>query len=94
LGKFTKEEHEGFLPIAPDFVVEILAKGDPLRKRQAKMKQWLENGVRLGWLIDPFRAKIYIYRVGQRPEAIQKPEAFEGDGPVAGFRLEMERFWA
>ncbi len=91
LGKFTKEEHEGFLPIAPDFVVEILAKGDPLRKRQAKMQQWLENGALLGWLIDPFRATIRIYRPGQQAELVRKPEVLEGGGPITGFRLEMER---
>ena len=84
LGKFTKEEHEGFLPIAPDFVVEILAKGDPLRERQAKMKQWLANGAELGWLLDPFRARAHIYRSGQRPEIFTKPEVLEGDGPNCG----------
>jgi Uma2 family endonuclease len=94
LGRFTKKEHEGFLPIAPDFVVEILAKGDPLRKRQAKMQQWLENGAQLGWLIDPFRAAVHNYRPGKKPEMLQRPGVLEGDGPIAGFRLNMERFWA
>jgi Uma2 family endonuclease len=94
LGKFTKQPHEGFLPIAPDFVVEILAKGDPLRKRQAKMEQWLANGAPLGWLIDPFRAKVYIYQRGQQPKTLQRPEFLEGEGPVAGFQLKMERLWA
>ena len=93
LGKFPKEEHEGFLPIAPDFVVEILAKGDPLRKRQAKMEQWLGNGAQLGWLIDPFRAKVYIYRSGQRLGSLDKPKMIFGDGPIAGFRLDMGKLW-
>src|SRR5271170_2998635 len=52
LAPFSKEDRWSFLPIAPDFVVEILAKGDPPAERQGKMEQWLENGAQLGWLID------------------------------------------
>jgi Uma2 family endonuclease len=89
LSKFTKKEHEGFLPIAPDFVVEILADGDPLAERQAKMLQWLENGAQLGWLIDPFQQTAAIYRAGEPPRVLEKPDVLDGDRPIAGFTLEM-----
>jgi Uma2 family endonuclease len=94
LAPFSKEERWSFLPISPDFVAEILAKGDPLAERQAKMEQWLRNGAQLGWLIDPFEARVYIYRPRQPPQTLYKPEVSEGDGPTKGFRLKMERVWA
>ncbi len=94
LAPFSKEERWSFLPIAPDFVVEILAKGDPLAERQAKMQQWLENGAQLGWLIDPFGETVSIHRLGQQPETLHKPKVLEGEGSVVGFRLETQKLWA
>jgi Uma2 family endonuclease len=58
------------------------------------MEMWMANGAQLGWLIDPYAATVYIYRPGQQPEVLPKPEVMVGEGPIAGFRLEMERFWA
>ena len=54
----------------------------------------MANGAQLGWLIDPYTATVYIYRPGQQPETLQRPEVVEGEDPIGGFRLEMERFWA
>ena len=54
----------------------------------------MANGAQLGWLIDPYAANCLIYRPGQQPETLIKPEVLEGEGPITGFRLEMERFWA
>jgi Uma2 family endonuclease len=58
------------------------------------MELWMANGAQLGWLIDPYAATVYIHRPGQQPETLQRPEVLEGEGPIAGFRLELERFWA
>ena len=54
----------------------------------------MSNGAQLAWLIDPIRKLAIVYRPGQQPETLHKPEVLEGEGPIAGFRLEMERFWA
>jgi Uma2 family endonuclease len=94
LSRFTPEEQEKYLPICPEFIVEMRSHSDPIAVLQEKMELWIANGAQLGWLFDPFSATAYIYRPGQQPETLQKPEVLEGEGPIAGFRLEMGRFWA
>jgi len=54
----------------------------------------MSNGAQLAWLIDPIRKLAVVYRPGQQPETLHRPEVIEGEGPITGFRLEMERFWA
>jgi Uma2 family endonuclease len=58
------------------------------------MEQWMANGAQVAWLIDPIRKLAVIYRPGQQPETMTKPEVLDGKGQIAGFRLEMGRFWA
>ena len=94
LERFTSEQQEKYLPICPEFIAEMRSQSDSIAVLQAKMEQWMANGAQLGWLIDPYTATVYIYRPGQQPETLHKPEVLEGEGPIAGFRLEMERFWA
>jgi Uma2 family endonuclease len=91
---FSSEEQEKFLPICPDFIAEVRSKSDDLSATREKMERWMANGAQLGWLIDPYSATVYIYRPGQQPETLHKPEVLEGEDPIVGFRLEMERFWA
>jgi Uma2 family endonuclease len=59
----------------------------------AKMKQWISNGVRLAWRIDPFGGTVAIYAPGQDPVVLTRPETVEGTEPVTGFRLKMARVW-
>jgi len=94
LEQFSAEEQEKFLPICPDFIVEVRSKSDALFAVTEKMERWMANGAQLGWLVDPYSAIVSIYRPGQQPETLQRPEMLEGEGLIAGFRLEMERFWA
>jgi Uma2 family endonuclease len=93
LDQFSSKEQEKFLPICPDFIAEIRSQSDALSAAKEKMERWMANGAQLGWLIDPYAATAYIYRPGQLPEALHKPEALEGEGPIAGFKLEMEPIW-
>jgi len=94
LARFTPEEQEGYLPICPEFIAEMRSHSDSLAALKEKMDLWMANGARLGWLIDPYSATATIYRPGQQPETLQEPEVLNGEGPIAGFRLEMGRFWA
>jgi Uma2 family endonuclease len=94
LRKFTAKEHEKFLPICPEFIAEIRSQSDTISALQEKMEMCMANGAQLGWLIDPYAATVSIYRPGREPETLQRPEVLNGEGPIAGFRLEMERFWA
>jgi Uma2 family endonuclease len=93
LTALSVRERERFLPFAPDFLIEILSPSDSLPELEAKMKQWIANGVRLAWRIDPFGGTVAIYAAGADPVVLDRPEVVEGTGPVAGFRLKMVRVW-
>jgi Uma2 family endonuclease len=90
----SKQQQRGFTPFCPDFLIELRSPSDSASAAEEKMDQWMANGANLAWLIDPIRKLGIIYRPGQQPETLHKPEVLEGEGPVAGFRLEMGRFWA
>jgi Uma2 family endonuclease len=93
LAQFTKEQKSRFLHLCPDFVVELISPGDRLSKIQAKMVQWIENGAALGWLIDADQRTVYVYRPGTDPERLTDVDHVDGEGPVAGFRLELTDIW-
>ena len=90
----TDKQQEGFLPVCPEFVVELRSPGDRASQVEAKLEFWMSRGVQLGWLIDPQRRLAMVYRLGQEPETLLRPELLEGEGPLAGFHLKMQRFWA
>jgi Uma2 family endonuclease len=94
LASLTEHARERFLPFAPDFLIEILSLSDSLAALDAKMEQWIANGARLAWRIDPFGGTVAIFAAGTAPLLLDRPEILEGTGPIAGFRLKMERIWA
>jgi Uma2 family endonuclease len=89
----SEYEQERYLPFAPDFVVEILSRSDSLSELDAKMEQWIANGVRLGWRIDPYGFTVAIYSADGAPRILHRPEIVEGTGPVTGFQLNMAKVW-
>jgi Uma2 family endonuclease len=93
LDRLTKEEKKGFMPLCPDFVVELTSPSDRLRMVKAKMREWMENGAALGWLIDPDSRTIYVYRGRQDPEELVGVDSVSGEGPVEGFRLDLADIW-
>jgi len=86
----SEEEQEGFVPLYPDFVVELHSKTDSLATLQAKMREYQENGARLGWLLDPQRQQVEIYRIGQPVETLQNPETLSGEDVLPGFILTLK----
>ncbi|MEJ6486642.1 Uma2 family endonuclease [Nostoc punctiforme UO1] len=78
-----------FLPLAPDFAVELLSASDSLKSVQQKMQEYIENGVRLGWLIDPQNQQVEIYRPGQEVEVLQSPTSLSGEDVLPGFILDL-----
>lgn len=80
--------------ICPDFLIELRSPADRLLRLHRKMQEWIDNGVQLGWLIDPFERTVAIYRSGQDPQLLTAPEVVEGEAPVAGFRLHTAEIWA
>ena len=89
----TAAEQTGFLPLCPEFVVEVRSPGDRRAVIEAKMQQWLANGVVLAWLVDPIAEQVVIYRPGEATETLEKPEWVRGHAPVEGFELKATRLW-
>jgi Uma2 family endonuclease len=92
LNGLTKDDLTGFPRLCPDFVVELLSISDSLPKAQQKMERWIENGATLGWLIDPYKKKVYIYEPGAEAAA-ESGNAVDGKGPVEGFTLDLDELW-
>ena len=88
----TKDDLTGFPYLCPDFVIELLSISDSLSKAQQKMERWIENGATLGWLIDPYEKKVYVYEAGGETAAVSG-NAVHGTGPVEGFTLDLEELW-
>jgi len=91
--RFAKAEQSGerFPVFAPEFVIEVRSPDDRLRPLREKMETYLANGVQLGWLIDPMERTVTIYRPAQPPQVLNHPASVEGEGPVAGFVLNLDR---
>jgi Uma2 family endonuclease len=87
--QLSQEQQRQFPPIAPDFVLELLSPTDSLEKTQAKMQEYLNSGVRLGWLIDRDRRYVEIYRINRSVEAFTDPEQLSGEDILPGFLLNM-----
>jgi Uma2 family endonuclease len=78
-----------FLPMAPDFAVELRSASDSLKTVQQKMQEYIDNGVRLGWLIDPQNQRVEIYRPGQDVEVVKSPTSLLGEDVLPGFVLDL-----
>jgi Uma2 family endonuclease len=87
-----KHDLTGFPRLCPDFVVELLSISESLSKAQQKMERWIENGASLGWLIDPYEKKVYVYEAGAETATVSG-NALQGRGPVEGFTLDLEELW-
>ncbi|GAB4245059.1 MAG: Uma2 family endonuclease [Stanieria sp.] len=85
----TLEEKERFAPICPDFVVELRSKTDALKPLQEKMKEYLDNGTKLGWLIDRKNQQVEVYRVDREVEVIKSPQTLSGENILPGFVLDL-----
>jgi Uma2 family endonuclease len=80
-----------FPEFAPEFVIEVRSPRDRRGSLREKMEEYIANGVQLGWLIDPFERTVEIYRPGREPELLTNPASVAGEGPVAGFVLDLDR---
>jgi Uma2 family endonuclease len=91
--ELSPESRDRYWHLAPDFVIELKSKSDRLKVLREKMHEWIANGARLGWLIDPESRTVEIYRPGAGPQCLEDPSSVEGEGPVAGFHLDLTRVW-
>ncbi len=89
----TSEERQKFPPICPDFVIELRSKTDSLKSIKEKMKEYMENGTRLGWLINCRDKQVEIYRQGQKVEILDHPNTLSGENVLPNFILNLELIW-
>ncbi len=89
----TPEQREKFPPIAPDFVLELMSPSDTLSVVQAKMQEYMDAGVKLGWLINRKTGRIEIYRQGQTKEVLEFPTSLSGEEILPGFVLDLQIVW-
>ncbi|MEA5504665.1 Uma2 family endonuclease [Halotia wernerae UHCC 0503] len=87
------EKREKFPPIAPDFVLELMSPSDSLSEAQAKMSEYVNAGVKLGWLIDRKTRRVEIYRQGQPKEILESPTSLSGEDILPGFVLDLRITW-
>ncbi len=89
----SKDDRKKFPPICPDFVIELRSETDRLANLEEKLQGYLDNGVRLGWLIDPLKKQVQIYRPGNQPEIMLTPESVSGEDVLPGFMLDLRPIW-
>ncbi|MFO5494074.1 MAG: Uma2 family endonuclease [Cuspidothrix sp.] len=87
------EQQNKFAPIAPDFIIELRSPSDNLKPLQEKMEEYIENGVKLAWLIDIKQRKVYIYRPSQLVEELDNPQRLSGEDILPGFVLHLIEIW-
>ncbi|MTJ08390.1 Uma2 family endonuclease [Anabaena sp. UHCC 0204] len=88
--ELTPEQRKRFLPLCPDFVIELVSESDDLADTQAKMREYIANGLRLGWLINPKNKQVEIYRQNQEIEILQSPANLSGENVLPGFILDLQ----
>lgn len=93
LAALTPEEKEGFLPLCPDFVVELRSSTDRLSYIQDKMVEYLAVGARLGWLLDPLEQQLHVYAPGAAVQVLDAPDEASADPVLPGFTLDLRLFW-
>jgi Uma2 family endonuclease len=93
LGALTAEQRERFLPLCPDFVIELRSPSDSLAATQAKLEEYIANGARLGWLLDVPNRHTYVYRPDSQTVRLEAPTALSADLELAGFVLDLTLIW-
>ncbi|NEN98648.1 MAG: Uma2 family endonuclease [Moorea sp. SIO1F2] len=87
------QKQERFAPICPDFVVELRSPSDKLETLQNKMTEYIDNGAKLGWLIDRKHQRVYVYRPGVETERLDNPATVSGEAVLPGFVLKLSKIW-
>ena len=89
----SERQQKGFAPICPDFVVELRSETDSLATLHSKMLEYIANGASLGWLIDPLKRRVYVYKPDQELVILENPEIVSGDPLSPGFKLRTDELW-
>ena len=93
LDAFTERELERFGRLCPDFVAEVRSPSDTVTELKHTMAEYIANGAQLGWLIDPYATRVYVYRPGQAVECLENPTTISGDPLLPGFTFNISEIW-
>lgn len=91
--RFSKQEKAKFLPLTPDFVLELMSPSDLLKTTQAKMQEYIDNGVKLGWLINPQQQQVEIYCPEASKEVLNRPSVLSDDRLLPELKIELDSIW-
>lgn len=86
-------QRDRFLPLAPDFVIELRSPSDRLGDAREKMREWIANGTQLGWLLDPVARTVDIFQPGQPETRLENPSRLCAEGVLDGFVLDLQPVW-
>lgn len=93
VAQFSKEEKTKFLPLPPDFALELMSPSDQLKTTQAKVSEYRDNGVKLAWLINPQQQQVEIYRLDKPVEVVNKPSSLSGEDILPNLVIELDFIW-
>jgi len=93
LAGLTRDQKQKFLPLCPDFVIELRSPTDSLEALQRKMQEYLDNGAQLGWLIDPLTRCIHVYLPHSQPRILEAPRTISAEPVLPGLALDLHRLW-
>jgi len=93
LAELTADQKQKFLPLAPDLAIELKSPTDHFAELLAKMDEYRECGIGLGWLINPETNRVHIYRPGRDVEVLENPLEISGDPELPGFVLDLREIW-
>ena len=93
LATLTAEQKRKFLPLCPDFVIEVRPPTDRIAKLKEKMTEYLANGAKLGWLIEPDQRRVHVYSPDGRVEIFKNPQTISGEPVLPGFTLDLQPIW-
>jgi Uma2 family endonuclease len=93
LKTLSADTKEKFLPLAPDFAAEVRSQNDARSDLEAKMEEYIDNGTRLGWLIDPYEETVTVYHEDGSVEDLDSPDSLSGKPVLSGFTCDLTRIW-
>jgi len=88
-----RDPERGFLSNCPEFIVEVVSPSSSFRQQREKMLEWMSKDALLGWLVDPFREIVVIYRPDTEPEQLDRPDTLSGEDVCDGLEVNLERIW-
>jgi Uma2 family endonuclease len=93
LSALTAEERQKFLPLCPEFIIELRSPTDSLDVLREKMQEYVDNDAQLAWVIDPEQKRVYVYRPGEPGQELNQPEKISGHPLLSGFELDLREIW-